>query len=396
MFESLITITKPAGADDDSDLVFPGGTIYKGIVKSANFITGGALAQAIGLTDGMQHNDAAGWLHFIEADGTELYISKKTLRYGLTYQSIDAAQAGNSKEVTIGGEVYIVRFINGNEAATKFAYQRYMLPLIDPPKRNSYPADPVVPTWGYYTPLMMGNNEPDYSQPGSQTMCAEAYGGGWLTRGYPNFASVWYQDNLTPQLYHGWRPLLIKKSSLPVSAYKGLVNQDNFITFAALATELGVTEGTPSNGTVEWLHFAEEGKEVYIPRMGIRHTISWEQLSARNLITGNRTIVIGGQTFKVRLMTGCEQDPGIAGGGLAAREWKKYIVGLTDGTYDSQTAAWAGVGNDGINISILQEASANETGAHSGAGYPGINDIWYVSANQEHPFFNWRPLLEKV
>lgn len=96
---------------DNSDLPFPAGTPFKGVVSAKNFIDGVQLADQIGLVAGLPVNKDAGWLHFIEDNGYNIYIAKKPIRYNLTWEHINTAQLG--KEIIIGGKTFLVEFMSG-------------------------------------------------------------------------------------------------------------------------------------------------------------------------------------------------------------------------------------------------------------------------------------------
>ena len=67
-------------------------TGYYGEVTSAQFYTGTQISTATGVTSGTLHNDTAGWLKFYW-HGQVLFIAKKTYRYGLSWSSINSANA---------------------------------------------------------------------------------------------------------------------------------------------------------------------------------------------------------------------------------------------------------------------------------------------------------------
>lgn len=86
---------------------------FLGEVSASGFITGDALASAIGLTAGTaQHTDEP-WLKF-ELDGKTLYVAKKPYRYNLSWNSIHARGAVfGTRTVVINGLTYKVRLLRG-------------------------------------------------------------------------------------------------------------------------------------------------------------------------------------------------------------------------------------------------------------------------------------------
>lgn len=102
-----------------------------GEVPASEFITGGDLAMAIGLTAGTLHHDTIPWLKFA-LDGKTLYVPQKSIRYNLTWQDIYQAgavygvdgygpypsgtNADQNTTVTIGTSDYRVRLLRGVNA----------------------------------------------------------------------------------------------------------------------------------------------------------------------------------------------------------------------------------------------------------------------------------------
>lgn len=85
--------------------------------------------------------------------------------------------------------------------------------------------------------------------------------------------------------------------------YYGQVSSANFYSAHAIATGVGVTAGTVCNtNTTTWLKFAYKGKILYISKQLIRTDVTMNHLKAAQVVTGNKTIVIAGKTYKIRLM----------------------------------------------------------------------------------------------
>ncbi len=88
-------------------------THFLGEVAAADFITGNALASAIGLTAGTALNSNEPWLHF-EIDGKTLYVAKKIFRHTVSWNHINARGAVfGTATVVIQGKTYKVRLLKG-------------------------------------------------------------------------------------------------------------------------------------------------------------------------------------------------------------------------------------------------------------------------------------------
>ena len=399
MIEMMHAIKRQDTEEDDSGLAFPAGTPFKGVTKSANFINGPALASLIGLTGGTAINDNSGWLHFVEDTGLELYIAKKPLRKNITWEQINTAQVNNTKEVTINGEVYVVRFINGKSDAVKYAWNRYMYNVFDGNDRSAFPAN--TPVWGYYTAAMLGVANTNELSDGSHSVCAESQAApaGYVCRGNAGsnntkgILSAWYIVANTPQQWYGWRPVLIKKSTIPLTPFRGEVKEADFITYPALVTALGISGGTVINATNNpWLHFVTpEGKELYFPKKTIRHSLSWEYFDGKGLAKGSTTVTVGGRNFRVRFLKGAPADPGTS---TLGGEWTQLIPPLVDGSWAEYTYTDLDVGTGTTNGQMTMFQEANTRGGHGAGPYPGTTGLWYQPANAANSGYGWRPVLE--
>lgn len=417
MIEALLGLVTSPGANDNSDIPFPAGTPFKGITKSADFIYGDALAGLVGLGTGGPMNVDGGWLHFIETSGLELFIAKKPIRYAATREAIMAATDNGSKEVTIRGEVYICRLLTGAISTAAAAvpsnaggeWNRYMYNVYDNTDRASIPSALI---WGDYTRTMLGLGAPggtDLSD-GVFTICAEQLTNGFCLRGndWQNSSGdhpimgIWNMPANNPQTYYGWRPVLIKKSTIPPSPYQGIVTSASLIDGLSLYNLLGVTNTgkvaiQPDGG---WLKFVDNGKTFYIAKTPFFGAITYEQLNAIGAVYGTKVVNIGGLNYKVRLMTGATTNPGATAGGeyndYFSRVTAKYPGAANDrwANLSDADVGWTGGTGNG-ELALCQEAnSAN--GGWLTRGYPGFLGVWYQIANTTHAGYGWRPVLELV
>jgi N-acetylneuraminic acid mutarotase len=418
MLELLIGLGRMQGAADDSDVPFPAGTPFKGVVPSSSFISGPSLASAIGLTAGAELNNTPGWLHFIEANGLELYIAKKPLRNAATAEQINAALTGGSKEVTINGDVYVCRNLTGALSTTANAipsnaggeWNRYMYNVYDQTDRAGIPEALL---WGNYTKAMLGIAQApagtnDLSA-GVFTICAETLANGFCLRGNDwqsssgggqHIKGIWNMPANNPQTYYGWRPILIKKSTIPPSIFRGEVLPADLITGSALVSAVGVTTGTVyGTGNPTWLKFDDNGKVFYIAKTPLRTGVTWEILNGFGAVFGSKIITIGAKRYRVRLMTGGNASPATTGGGEYDQYFARctqYYTGAASDRYANYTGAdvgWSG-GTGAGELQLIQEYyGSNGPGAR---GYPGFLGIWYQIANTTHAGYSWRPVLEEL
>lgn len=410
MLEALLSKKAGVNAADDSDIVFPGGTPFKGVTRAVDLIDGQGLATLLGLTSGIPINNSAGWLHFIEDNGgLELYIAKKPLRYSIGWEQLQAE--ANGKTVNINGVDYVCRLLTGANAdpaadteARGGEWDRYMYNVYNGERRAELPGG--TPVWGNYTAAMLGIGTYDNdTTDGVMSLCKEAMssvghvlrGVKWNRTDIPNIMGMWYQVSNTPQTYHGWRPVLVKKSTIPAIPYKGLVQAADFISGSGLAALVGYTEGTLANDDVPWMKFVtSDGRTRYIPQRPIRFSVTWEALNALNLVLG-KVFTIGGKSYRVRLMTGAKTDPSDTAPESMGGEWTELMTPVHDGTWASFTTAELGAGEGtpyNGNLTLLKETYTG--GGHLTRGYGGFNDLWYQIPNSTHEGYSWRPILEEI
>src|SRR5690606_19344400 len=97
-----------------SNQVVDGPVAFLGEVPSSKFITGNTLAAAVGLTTGIERNSNEPWLRF-SLDGAVLYMAKKALRTGVSWNTYNAKGLVNgTATVSIAGRVYKVRMRKGS------------------------------------------------------------------------------------------------------------------------------------------------------------------------------------------------------------------------------------------------------------------------------------------
>ena len=180
------------------------------------------------------------------------------------------------------------------------------------------------------------------------------------------------------------------------SGYFGLVSAGELISGTALASSIGLSNGAAFNSDAGWFKFAFRKKILFVAKKPMRHTISWDHIDAVGAVFGAATVTIGGLTYKVRLLTGGNNDPASEAGG----EWDELIYGIHGSQppdWDNYTDAGIGVGGtlDG-RYNWCQETSSSNSAYRvnrggSGVAYFGTNSVASASAR-----YGWRPVLELV
>ncbi|MNZ89486.1 hypothetical protein D3C78_1084120 [compost metagenome] len=190
--------------------------------------------------------------------------------------------------------------------------------------------------------------------------------------------------------------ILLAIQSKGYNPFKGEVPTSSLITGSALATAAGLSVGTAINDTQPWLHFVTQaGVTLYIAKKHYRHSVTWNNLSAANIVNGTKTVLIGGKTYKVRLITG-------GATAAAANEWD----GLLAGTHvaDAKARHWASYTNADLEIDSAaspyvtqcQEASQVNTANNVVRGLGDINAWNSNNKTTGGTTRGWRPVLELV
>lgn len=171
---------------------------------------------------------------------------------------------------------------------------------------------------------------------------------------------------------------------------------------------------TPSNEAqkLKWHKIKDGNKTLLICDRVILGSISWGDLNSQNFVHG-KTIVIDGQEYKCRLLTGGNNyrnsSDAYAGGSPATNEWDRFITreevitGLpapvssdldsnlneTD-RLSTHNQFW----NWGYIRSWCQEVYSGNTSYRSNRGYNSARYYNYSPSSLRNTLFGWRPVLE--
>lgn len=199
----------------------------------------------------------------------------------------------------------------------------------------------------------------------------------------------------------------------------GEVSASSFITGDELARKVGISAGTSQYSNEGWLKFAYMGNVEFVAKKPIRYSISWDSINAANAVFGNRTIDIGGHTYKIRLMKGKtegKQGDSSSYQGTINRgsEWNKLMLPIhknapSNWAYkdnvNSPTQDW-GVdysdadllthyNNGNGSYSWCQEYGEN-TGTRLRRGASGVSGSSSFAPYYGGSRGGWRPVLELV
>lgn len=220
---------------------------------------------------------------------------------------------------------------------------------------------------------------------------------------------------------------ILTKVTPAADEFIGEARVHHLINGLTLANRLGLKEGIPINSLVPWLCFRIDGKILYVAKRPYRHSISWEAIAAVNAVFGDRILVISGNKYRVRLLSGATIDPYLEehpdrGGfgfdvpGSVGSEWNRtlyrvsgrpfadpsnslYSENLKEGDWTQYTEEELGIGNTAQwgGSSWCQETCRlnNRTMKFKiTRGGPGVSFLYPRPSGLSLCDVNWRPVLE--
>lgn len=202
------------------------------------------------------------------------------------------------------------------------------------------------------------------------------------------------------------------------AGFFGEVPTSELITGDELARRIGLTAGEGQFSNEPWLKFSYMGKTEFVAKKPFRHSISWNAINNVSAVFGSRTIKIGSQTYKVRLMKGKtegKQSDSSSYGGVInhGSEWNKLMLPIHENAPSNWNSSYNNVklptenwnigytdndlftkGNMG-NRSWCQEYGENKNyrliRGHNGTFYSSSS----IPSNRGSAH-GWRPVLELV
>lgn len=216
--------------------------------------------------------------------------------------------------------------------------------------------------------------------------------------------------------------MLIGKSSNVIEGppgveFLGEQSVTGFINGLQLASAIGLTAGTAQHSTQPWLHFTLDGKTLYVAKKPYRYSVSWNQINAVNAVSGSRTVIINGRTYKVRLLKSVASGNTYTGSNAYdpietwGSEWNRLMYPIHSGNGTT-------VSGEGFYFGTLAQYTDTDLVVHRDAGngarcwcqenlssssttrvYRGNIGVSYLSwsaASTVSTYDGWRPVLELV
>ena len=197
--------------------------------------------------------------------------------------------------------------------------------------------------------------------------------------------------------------------------YFEVVPASKLITGDALASAVGISEGTSQFSDEGWLKFGYKDNIEFVAKKPIRHSISYNAINAAGCVFGTKTVTIGDATYKVRLIRAGTIDPMTASSGASnhGSEWNRLMLPIH---IEAKNKSWAypdNVESDipywGVDFTDEDLLTKNTFGSGSYSWcqetyssyrvYRGHTGVSYSDNNNPSNAIagcGWRPVLELV
>jgi hypothetical protein len=384
------------------------GDFEKGYYGTVNgMITNSALSTAMNITVGTLLDGANTDITFHKFIhmGRILYIPNRPIRHSISWDQIQTQNGVKGKVITIGDKKYLCRLLTGS--------RHYYT------NNTSIAGGEWNDTFLHFHNLGILTAEQVYvSGNGRATWTQEVHSSSILSRVFRGLDSVAGFSNVTATTTsssRGWRPVLEELPEMEEppqgttqAGFYGEVT--GIITANDLRTATGVTQGTAmQTGDITWLKFAHQHKTLFIAKQPIQHSISWDHLNEKGVISsfsvgGGKILEINGIFYLVRLMQGSNINPGPdynavdspSGTTGINNEWDNLIIPVHGaGGWAQYTNQQLNVGSSSTgNANFCQEAHQFGTNVAVARGYRSIGDYGYYYINLASTVRGWRPVLE--
>ena len=195
--------------------------------------------------------------------------------------------------------------------------------------------------------------------------------------------------------------------------YFGEVSGEVFITPQAYLAQVGFTNGVPINQNTTWFKFLIDERVIFVAKRPIVHTVNFDQLSASNLVSGNKIITVKGRDFSCRLMRAVNDDykNTTLTGGIndnnhpltIGSEWNRLMYKVCasepgDGRWEQYTQEQLGsnVAQSGQTSWCRETLKKTDNLTNCGRGYSNIGNLYARNKADGGNYVNWgyRPVLE--
>ncbi len=208
----------------------------------------------------------------------------------------------------------------------------------------------------------------------------------------------------------------LTENNTKIAGFYGEVPASELITGNDLASMIGLTNGTAQNSDTVWLKFILDGKILFIPKVIIRHTVSWDHINAVNAVYGDRELEILGYQFKIRLIQSINPGESVARSSgydipiTHQSEWNRLFYPISVEHTNTQRFKasqigpnWVNYTQEELNITTgngrytwCQETPNNGPTVRACRGGNAVTSLTWNSSSLTSVEGGWRPVLELV
>lgn len=182
------------------------------------------------------------------------------------------------------------------------------------------------------------------------------------------------------------------------TGFYGEVTPGGFISYEDLSTLVGLSAGTLHNNDESlWLKFSMDDRPCYVAKRTVRYNLSHNSVRGANLVSGDRSVVIGGITYVIRLLTGLVNRNTYRAGG----EWNRLLYPIAS---SQDSLGWGvnipdadlGVTEGNGRRSWVQETSPNIPSNRAYRGFTSVGWMDTSPSSTSTSDMGWRPILIPV
>ena len=202
--------------------------------------------------------------------------------------------------------------------------------------------------------------------------------------------------------------------------YYGEIPASEFFSGDELSTLLGVTHGELQNSDTDWFKFGLGDKILFIPKMTIRHSISWDHLYSEGLVYGTddnglfptgtprnqlRIVSKNGFYYKVRLIRGSSsplhnRTNGVKLAITQGSEWNELMYRVSSTKPNGTSENFAMYTDTQLNITSgytwCQEQYRLGSTSRVLRGNSSVDYLPYLTSSNTNTSWGWRPVLELI
>ena len=174
------------------------------------------------------------------------------------------------------------------------------------------------------------------------------------------------------------------------AGFFGFVQATDLINGTALASEIGLSNGTAQNTDTAWIKYIWKGKICFTPVKTIRHTVTWDAIYNAGAVYGTGSAVSDGEQWMLDNDDNYDESTDrVSQNAQVTIDGLEYRVRLFRGAADDPTDSYAdsdrgSIGPDnewnGIILPLHQRAKMQDWNY---SAYAGTTEYWDVNLTDE-------------